>query len=118
MGWLTSCDDTNKIVTMPGWSWVEQMSTPSGSVGFGGTATYHQLIRRHVETTYEYVGLTQAAAESYVASNPANDGTYHSGSPGYWARIKECRPVRDGDGGAYKVIRTDEVIYDWAAAPS
>ena len=109
-GWLTSCGDYN-MIEMQGDSWLERISYLQGSVGIGGVATIGGMKRIHTPSTIEYVGLDLSEAKAFVAANPASE-TYDEAT-GITTIVKSCKWSRDGDGGAYKVVKEVETITDW-----
>ena len=118
MSWLTSCSSTNLVETQKD-SVCEQISYIVGAT-VGGTEFVGSIKttgRIRTVTTIEYRGVDQATADAYVDSNPAGSTYTPAGETvpiGFWTNVKSSRSVRDGEGGAYKVVKETEVIYDWA----
>lgn len=110
MAWLTSCDSSNLITTQQD-SWAEQMAYITGSGGVGGIAELKFAKRIHTLTVIEYVGVDKSTAETYVENNPAESS--YDEETHIITIVKSCRAVRDGDGGAYKVVKETETISDW-----
>lgn len=98
MGWLTSCDGTNAIVTAGG-SWSEERPQLDST----GTGTYEVVIykRTHDTATTEYVGVTLSTAQSYVSDHSDDTG------------VKSCTYCVDSEGGGYRVIVETETVGDW-----
>lgn len=91
MAWLTSVTETNTIV-ITSRKYTERIFWQgSGYVN-----------KRAVEiTTTHYVGLTKAAADSYVSS--------HSGDTG----VQDMYAERVGDGGEYRVVANVVTVGAW-----
>jgi hypothetical protein len=91
MAWLTTYDDTNKIVDS------ESERQERISYFFGTPVVYSRTI---TDQTYRYVGMTYAAAQTCVGA---------LASP-----TVLCELVRENDAGAYTVRVNSQTIGDWA----
>jgi hypothetical protein len=95
---------------MPGWSGTvgNDQTVPMGTRIlveirdlFTGTVFTGQQKRSNTLTTTRFVGLTKAAAETYVTTN------------GTVAGIEDLQSERMDDGGQYAVVRVDITYGTW-----
>lgn len=70
MALLTSCTETNKV-TRSKTSWSEIYPYIVGSTGIGGIGEIKLAKITHTNETYDYVGLTEEAANTYLSENPS-----------------------------------------------
>ncbi len=109
MSWLTTCDDTNKVVLASEDLADGPFGYLTGTVGISGIADLKQAYRRRTSQSYEYVGVDQATAETFCGANPST--ITRDDDNGKTTTFK-ARMMRDGSGGAYKVVVETEVVYD------
>lgn len=90
MAWLTTCDDTNKVTT----GYAAWRAPVISSIG--GTTGY--LL--HVVEEFEYRGITESTATTYVDNNQPGDAN----------NIVSCKAQRMNDADGWKVVVETETI--------
>jgi len=109
MAWLSSCSSTNKIDLAKQdfregpFFWIE------GTTGIGGVADLKFAYRRRTVESYEYVGVTLAAADSFIGDNPSTT-TYSAAN--HKTTNFTSRRERMNEASGYKVVCETETIWD------
>jgi hypothetical protein len=94
MGWLTTANDTNKIV---------DSYEPLDEQLYNLT-TLTQYVRHNVLEHYRYVGMTETAAETARAA-------LHDPDNGVTASVQ-----RENEGGAYQIVVVKWTLGEWEEA--